>query len=391
MASKTISIPRYLLPQYGALWRTAARSSAIVRPLNAELGQVPVRYASRTSASKSAPARTTQTVAAKVAGHRSASNKAARAAKAAKNSAPTKPPAKVKAALNKGATSKLVTLPSTTKPATSKPATSKPVTPATTTQPVPSTPVSNSVLKTEAVPETPVPAAKSTTAPVSKQVDPSKPLVLEKPEKFNPPSHGARLPRSTPKHYGGAMSDAELQAQIEKTYPGLPPPENTWTHSFLNSRGTHLFITLGTLTLLAIYTFSANFQENSPFADMLPPISQLFLHPFQYIGIVLNIIRLHEERESAITADKRRRKVEDVTKRNEYRKAHGLGPAQGFWAKGLSNSNKAEESQTADEPIPTTAAEPVPTAVESEEARAAAMVTAEYTPDGKRKKFLGIF
>ncbi|KAI1376097.1 hypothetical protein F4677DRAFT_95921 [Hypoxylon crocopeplum] len=377
MASKTISIPRYLLPQYGALWRTTVRPAPPARPLNAELGQVFVRYASKTAASKSATTNAIKSAAAKVAAPKAASTKAgakSAAGKAAKHSAPTKPPAptrppaKVKAAApTKAAIPKAPTPPAAAKPAP-------------TTKPAPAASAPESVVKTSAMPKTPAPAAKPATAP--EPVDPSKPLVLEKPERFNPPSHGARLPRSTPKHYGGAMSDSELQAQTVKTYPGLPPPENTWTHWFLNNRAIHLFITLGTLTSLALYTFVANFNAKSPFAELIPPISELPRHPFQYLGTVVDVMRMHEEHESAETAEKRRRKVDDVAKRNEYRKAHGLGPAQGFWGFG----NKPEE-ESKEGP----ATETVPPVVEEESSKPAASLADEFTPDGKRKKFLGIF
>ncbi|KAI1769623.1 hypothetical protein GGR53DRAFT_8972 [Hypoxylon sp. FL1150] len=360
MASKTTYIPRYLLPQYGALWRTATRSTALQRPLNAELGQVLVRYASKTARPKTPTAsKTAKATAAKVAAPKSASTKASSktaSAKAAKASAPTKPPAKITAV----------------KPAATRaPAKTAASASSAVAEPAPVTPAPE-VVKTETTPTT-KPAA--TPAPV----DPSKPLVLEKPERFNPPSHGARLPRSTPKHYGGPMSDAELQAQSVKTYPGLPPPDNTWTHWFIHSRSIHLFITLGTLTSLAVYTFIENFKAKSPFADMIPPISEFPRHPFQYMGVLVDVMRLHEEHESALTAEKRRVRVEDVTKRNEYRKAHGMEPAQGFWARGTTEPQPQPQPQ---------ATEPVPI-VESLEPQAAAAT--ELTPDGKRKKFLGIF
>lgn len=139
-----------------------------------------------------------------------------------------------------------------------------------------------------------------------------------------------------------------------------------------------MIITLGTLTSLAVYTFIANFKAKSPFADMIPPISEFPRHPFQYVGVLVDVMRLHEEHESALTAEKRRMRVDDVGKRNEYRKAHGMEPAQGFWASGTA------------EPQPQTT-EPAPV-VESADPRAAsAAVAADLTPDGKRKKFLGIF
>jgi hypothetical protein len=81
---------------------------------------------------------------------------------------------------------------------------------------------------------------------------------------------------------------------------------------------------------LTAYTFAAKFNATSPYADMIPPISEFPSHPIDYIGTCLHVLRLHEEHISAVTAEKRRRRVEDVAKRNEYRKAHGLDPAQGI-------------------------------------------------------------
>lgn len=72
-------------------------------------------------------------------------------------------------------------------------------------------------------------------------------IVLEKPEKFNPPSHGARLPsknRPPQQHYGGPVSGEEAAAQRKKDYPGLPPPQGTWSHWFWHSRVLHMSITM---------------------------------------------------------------------------------------------------------------------------------------------------
>lgn len=89
-------------------------------------------------------------------------------------------------------------------------------------------------------------ASSSSTSGVAKGAN-GKPTVLEKPEKFNPPSHGARLPRKNrPQHahYGGALSSDDVAAQRKKDYPGLPPPPNTWAHWFWNSRSVHMCITM---------------------------------------------------------------------------------------------------------------------------------------------------
>ncbi|KAI1753871.1 hypothetical protein F4782DRAFT_529290 [Xylaria castorea] len=361
MASKTTYIPRFLLPQYGSMWRAAVRSPAFARPLNVEVGQVMVRYVSQTASRRPTAAKSVVT---KVTAQRTASTKASAASKAAKHSAPTKPIPKI---ATKTSTSKTTAPQKAATPA--KPA-------ATTTAPTMSAasePVAQAVA--------PKPAA---APPVA---DPSKPIVLEKPERFNPPSHGSRLPRSTPRHYGGSMTAEEVQAQNQKTYPGLPPPPNTWSHWFINSRGIHLFITLGTLSSLALYTFCVNFQAKSPFADMVPPLSEFPRHPFQYVGVCVDVLRMHEEHESALTAEKRRRKVEDVTKRNEYRKAHGLEPATFslFGSKAAAEEEEEESPETADDASPRATA-----IVESSEPDMNA-VAAELTPEGKRKKFMGIF
>ncbi|TRX92870.1 hypothetical protein FHL15_006276 [Xylaria flabelliformis] len=354
MTSKTTYIPRFLLPQYGPMWRAAVRSAAFARPLNGEVGQVMVRYASQMASRRPSAAKSAVT---KATAQRTASSKTSASSKAAKHSAPTKPPPKtVKTSAPNAAAPQKAAAPA------------KPATPITAPTPAAREPVIQAVA--------PKPAA---APPVA---DPSKPIVLEKPERFNPPSHGSRLPRSTPRHYGGSLTAEEVQAQNQRIYPGLPPPPNTWSHWFINSRGIHLFITLGTLTSLAFYTFCVNFKAKSPFADMVPPISEFPRHPFQYIGVCIDVLRMHEEHESALTAEKRRRKVDDVTKRNEYRKAHGLEPA----TSGLFGSKAVEApKETVDDASPQAtavveASEPEPNAV-----------AAEITPEGKRKKFMGIF
>ena len=73
----------------------------------------------------------------------------------------------------------------------------------------------------------------------------SKPIVLEKPARFNPPSHGSRLKRNTtPKHYGPVLTAAETDAQDRKDYPGLMAPKGSWGHWFWHSRVLHTIITM---------------------------------------------------------------------------------------------------------------------------------------------------
>lgn len=73
---------------------------------------------------------------------------------------------------------------------------------------------------------------------------PPKPRVLEKPERFNPPSHPSRLRSRGPKYYGPALSDREREMQKTKRYPHMMPPEGSFMHWFLTDRTIHLWITI---------------------------------------------------------------------------------------------------------------------------------------------------
>ena len=72
---------------------------------------------------------------------------------------------------------------------------------------------------------------------------PPKPRVLEKPERFNPPSHPSR--RIRPRQYPGPpLSEHERQAQKVRRYPHMMPPEGSFMHWFLTNRVLHTWITL---------------------------------------------------------------------------------------------------------------------------------------------------
>ena len=74
---------------------------------------------------------------------------------------------------------------------------------------------------------------------------PSKPIVLEKPERFNPPSHPARLNRKPPRQYSGPrLSETQKEEQKTKQYPNSFPPEGTWRYWFLTNRQIHIYIVL---------------------------------------------------------------------------------------------------------------------------------------------------
>lgn len=148
--------------------------------------------------------------------------------------------------------------------------------------------------------------------------------VLEKPARFNPPSHGARLRRGPPRYAGPQLSQEERDAQRTRKYPNMMPAEGTFLHWFLNNRAIHLYITMGTLCSLAGYSFLLSFKQSTKFADMLPSASDMIMHPIQSTRACLEVLRLHQIQISEETAERRRRRVEDVKKRSDYRKTHGL-------------------------------------------------------------------
>ncbi|KAI5370484.1 hypothetical protein Slin14017_G013630 [Septoria linicola] len=154
---------------------------------------------------------------------------------------------------------------------------------------------------------------------------PPKPRVLEKPDKFRPPSHPSRLRSKTRYTYGPDLT----QSQKTKRYPHMMPPEGTFMHWFLTNRTIHLWISLGILVSLVFGIWINDFLHNTPYRDMLPPRSMFFSHPIAYIGRWVETYNLHVAYVSAQTAEKRKQKVDDVKKRSEYRKAHGMDTAEG--------------------------------------------------------------
>ncbi|KAG6003891.1 hypothetical protein E4U43_000830 [Claviceps pusilla] len=152
-----------------------------------------------------------------------------------------------------------------------------------------------------------------------------KPIVLEKPTKFTPPSHGSRLKRNAvPRHYGPELTASEMAAQNRRDYPGLMAPEGTWSHWFWHSRLLHTFITMGALFALALYTFFINYAYNSPFKDLVPPLSDLWHQPTYFFAAWKNVISLHEQDKATKAREHRIRNLDDIAKRKYYMKVHGI-------------------------------------------------------------------
>ncbi|KAL8659895.1 MAG: hypothetical protein Q9226_000189 [Calogaya cf. arnoldii] len=161
---------------------------------------------------------------------------------------------------------------------------------------------------------------------------PSKPRVLEKPAKFYPPSHPQRLAKRTlPQQYPGPpLSQAQKEEQKVKKYPHMMPPQGSFMFWFLNNRWLHMTICLSVLFSLSFVVFVESFHRSTPFLDKLPPGREFWSHPFQFIRTYGQVYKMHTDHVSAATAERRKKKVDDVQKRSRYRKAHGLEDEQGL-------------------------------------------------------------
>ena len=80
--------------------------------------------------------------------------------------------------------------------------------------------------------------------------------LLEKPTRFNPPSHPARLPRRNRQPaFSVPLSAKEKEQQKTKQYPHMMPPEGTFFHWFLTNRTIHVWITMVCISLSCSFQF----------------------------------------------------------------------------------------------------------------------------------------
>lgn len=154
-------------------------------------------------------------------------------------------------------------------------------------------------------------------------VTPPKPRLLAKPDRYNPPSHPARV-QSKPKNFGAPLSEAEKAEQTKKQYPHMMPPEGTFMYFLLTNRSIHMYVTIGILVTLVFGMWYEDFMHSTPYKDLLPPNSMFLAHPLRFMQRYFEVYQMHTAYMTQKTMEKRRRKVEDVQKRAEYRKAHGM-------------------------------------------------------------------
>jgi len=103
---------------------------------------------------------------------------------------------------------------------------------------------------------------------------------------------------------------------------------------------------------LAIYSVFLSFLNTTAFRDQLPSFSYLLSHPLSGVRQFSSVYKLHVAHESEKVAELRRRKLEDVKKREEFLRAHGVEPGflTGSWVDkfGTVEGDRAREKQKAE-------------------------------------------
>ncbi|KAI5302472.1 protein transport protein S31 [Ascosphaera pollenicola] len=226
----------------------------------------------------------------------------------------------------------------------------------------------------------------------SKKPEPIKPAnILEKPDKFRPPSHGSRLPRGgaagrttrfEPVNYPGPKESQEtIDARKTKKYPNMFPAEGTLMYKFLTSKGIHLWIAFSVLFTLASFTWKTEFARNSPYAHLLPTWGALLVHPVDTVAQFIQVMKMHSEHVTIQTAERRKKNAEDVERRRLYRVAHGLeAPQEGDKEKLAALRRQVSAENGAAEP-----------GTEAAEAAEQAVVFEEQAKKKPVKKWLGIW
>lgn len=70
--------------------------------------------------------------------------------------------------------------------------------------------------------------------------------IIPQPDKYRPPSHGKRTPRSETSYrtYGPPLTEEDKTRMRTKKYPNMMSPDGTFSHWFLNNRVIHLWISM---------------------------------------------------------------------------------------------------------------------------------------------------
>ena len=91
-----------------------------------------------------------------------------------------------------------------------------------------------------------------------------------------------------------------------------------------------------------------NYAMNSPFKDQLPPISDVWRHPIDFVVGWKDVIAMHEKDKAIKAYEHRVAHQNDVAKRRYYMKMHGIeakDPITLVFGKGESQSAEKIEAE----------------------------------------------
>lgn len=140
----------------------------------------------------------------------------------------------------------------------------------------------------------------------------------------------------------------------------------------------------GTLFFLAITTLILNFTHTSPFAHLLPPASEFWSSPANFIRTWLRVLALHERDRNARAIADHENLTNDVVKRAYFRKVHGLDKENPI--RNLLGGGDGDEMNAA--ALATVSGETVPAATST---AATENIAAEGEAQEPKKKWLGVF
>jgi hypothetical protein len=118
-----------------------------------------------------------------------------------------------------------------------------------------------------------------------------------------------------------------------------------------------------------------NYAYNSPYKELVPPISDLWTHPIHFFVGWKNVILLHEQDKAEKAVEHRTRHLDDVAKRRYFMKMHGIetkDPVSIVFGKGEEKSEDELEAAAMGREPPQKTEE-------------------EKKPEEAKKKWLGIF
>lgn len=124
-------------------------------------------------------------------------------------------------------------------------------------------------------------------------------------------------------------------------------------HKFLTNKMLHVYISLGVLFMFAGWAFLLDFWSKNKYPELLPAKALFFSHPIQYLRQYGRVYRMHVEALSAETAEVRRRSGDDVRRRKEYLRHHGMEEESVLarWGFGVEETPREKRQREIDETL----------------------------------------